>query len=561
MIRRRTRIIDDTLLFAGALFVRLLYGFSIRGTALFELPRVDAALFREEALRLLSGGGMETVFYKPPLFTWLLAALGGLFGDGAGTARFAMLALSALAAPAAASLARPLIGRFGALLAGAFTALYAPALFYGGELLPASTVLLLNLAMLLALRRAEESERPRLFGAAGVTLGLSALARPTILLFLPLLLVRYRRNRLAAMLLLAGAVVAILPATIHNAVGGDFVPVSSNGGINFYMGNHEGADGWSARAPELPNEPGEARRAARALAEREEGRPLRSSEVSAFWYRRAFVWITSDPAGALSLAARKTYALLNDRDISDNIDIRAVEELSRPLRWTPFRFGLLFALAIPGMIVLYRTRGGRLLLLYAAAAALPMILFFAVGRFRIPLLPILAVGAAAGTIAIGSSIRKSPRQAVLFLLLAATAFSLSTSTLFSIDEDRTWHYHYLAGDAHFRQGEVDDAVGAFEEAYRRNDRVPIVRNALGFLYAERGIRLERAEELIRGAIELEPARRRFYLDSLGWVLYRQGRLEAAAAVLEEAIPLFAPEETYSREEAERHLAEVRAAME
>ena len=68
-----------------------------------------------------------------------------LFGDEAGPARFLLLFLSAFAAPLTARLARPLIGRVGAILAGAFVALYAPAVFYGAELLPASIVLLLNL--------------------------------------------------------------------------------------------------------------------------------------------------------------------------------------------------------------------------------------------------------------------------------------------------------------------------------------------------------------------------------------------------------------------------------
>jgi hypothetical protein len=34
-------------------------------------------------------------------------------------------------------------------------------------------------------------------------------------------------------------------------VGGDLVPVASQGGLNFYLGNHEGADGRAALAPEF----------------------------------------------------------------------------------------------------------------------------------------------------------------------------------------------------------------------------------------------------------------------------------------------------------------------
>src|SRR5262249_21610197 len=51
-----------------------------------------------------------------------------------------------------------------------------------------------------------------------------------------------------------------------------------------------------------------------------------------------------------------------------------------------------------------------------------------------------------------------------------------------------------------------------------------VNNDLGYLYADRGINLEKAEEMIRKAIanseeEQTPSA---YLDSLGWVLFKRG---------------------------------------
>ncbi len=504
--------------------------------------------------------GGEAVFYKPPLLPYLLSLPARLFGPEAGPARLFLLLLSALAAPLTARLARPPLGRWGALLAGAFVALYAPAVFYGAELLAASTVLLLNLFLLLLLRRAEERGRRWAYFGGGVALGLSALARPTIGLLLPFLLFRYRRARTAGLMLLAGAALGIAPATLHNLRGGDFVLVSSNGGINFYLGNHAGADGRSATSPGLPNEPGAARRAARSRAGEAAGRDLSPSAVSRFWYGRGVAWIVENPLDAVRLGGRKLYYLLNDRDISDNIDFYAVEEVNPVLRWLPVRFGVLLALAIPGLFVLRRDRGGALLLLYGLAAALPPLLFFVVGRFRLPLLPVLAVGAAAGLLQITTGLRRRRREVVIPLAVVSAALVFVHGSLFDVREDRTWHYHYLNGDVLFRRGDRTGAIQAFEESLRRNDRIPLTRNALGFLYAEEGSRLDRAETLIRGAIELEPARRRFYLDSLGRVLFRKGEMESAAVALKEAISLFVDGEEYSKAEALRHLAEVRAAQ-
>ncbi len=58
-------------------------------------------------------------------------------------------------------------------------------------------------------------------------------------------------------------------------------------------------------------------------------------------------------------------------------------------------------------------------------------------------------------------------------------------------------------------------------------------NALGYSFAERGIRLPEARELIDKALTLLP-NDTFILVSLGWVLYRQGDLSGALATLERA---------------------------
>ncbi|MDP2828931.1 MAG: tetratricopeptide repeat protein [Sulfuricellaceae bacterium] len=61
-------------------------------------------------------------------------------------------------------------------------------------------------------------------------------------------------------------------------------------------------------------------------------------------------------------------------------------------------------------------------------------------------------------------------------------------------------------------------------------------NALGFSFAERGIRLEEALALIEKAVELSPDDP-FIVDSLGWVYYRLGQPEKAAALLRKALIL------------------------
>jgi len=74
-------------------------------------------------------------------------------------------------------------------------------------------------------------------------------------------------------------------------------------------------------------------------------------------------------------------------------------------------------------------------------------------------------------------------------------------------------------------------------------------NALGYSFAERNVRLGEAEEMITKALRHLPDDP-FITDSLGWVLYRQGKLDAALKTLEKAYKLRADPEIAA------HLGEV-----
>jgi tetratricopeptide (TPR) repeat protein len=58
-------------------------------------------------------------------------------------------------------------------------------------------------------------------------------------------------------------------------------------------------------------------------------------------------------------------------------------------------------------------------------------------------------------------------------------------------------------------------------------------NSLSYMFADRGMRLEEAVELAERAVKIEPANPA-YLDTLGWALFKQGRVEEAAEPLRKA---------------------------
>ena len=59
------------------------------------------------------------------------------------------------------------------------------------------------------------------------------------------------------------------------------------------------------------------------------------------------------------------------------------------------------------------------------------------------------------------------------------------------------------------------------------------QNYLGYMWADQGVQLDRARDLLEKAVGREP-RNAAYLDSLGWAYFRLGRIEDAQRTLREA---------------------------
>ena len=69
--------------------------------------------------------------------------------------------------------------------------------------------------------------------------------------------------------------------------------------------------------------------------------------------------------------------------------------------------------------------------------------------------------------------------------------------------------------------------------FASTEDVPDAYNALGYLYAEQGIKLDEAEKLVRRALKSVPTSGA-YLDSLGLIYFKKGKLDAAIENLEQA---------------------------
>jgi tetratricopeptide (TPR) repeat protein len=84
----------------------------------------------------------------------------------------------------------------------------------------------------------------------------------------------------------------------------------------------------------------------------------------------------------------------------------------------------------------------------------------------------------------------------------------------------------LKGNCLGELGHKDQQMALLEKLIAQYPGDSLIDNDLGYLYAEQGINLEKAERMIREAqaADNSPSIR----DSLGWVLYKQGKIDDAA---------------------------------
>jgi tetratricopeptide (TPR) repeat protein len=101
-----------------------------------------------------------------------------------------------------------------------------------------------------------------------------------------------------------------------------------------------------------------------------------------------------------------------------------------------------------------------------------------------------------------------------------------------------------------RRDDVPGAEAAARDVITAEPDNAVALNFLGYLFADRGIKLDEALELIGRAIDLDPGNGS-YIDSLGWIYFRLGRLDQARAQLERAVPL-----TEGDAEVHEHLGDV-----
>lgn len=361
---------------------------------------LDTSVYLALAQRVVSGDVAlgPGLYFVSPLYIYF-SALVLAVTDSITAIRLAQITLGTAAVGLIWWMTREWAGQRAAWLAASVAALTGLLTFYESLLLQAALDPFLTALALAALTAALTRSKLSWFVAAGAAFGLQSLNRPNVVIAtagIIVLLMVARRWR-GAMAIAAGVLLAVAPVTVRNGVvAGDWTPVSSHGGLNFYIGNSSAADGtYSPVAGITPSIVGQ-QEDARRVAETAAGRPLDDADVSAYFYGLAFDWIGDEPVAALRLLVRKVFYVFNAAHLSLNFSYPFYAydagTLLRVLVVGPW---LLMPLGTAGLgwnCWIRRSPSFAVWASFVPMYALAVAAFFVSERYRLPLLVPLCVG-------------------------------------------------------------------------------------------------------------------------------------------------------------------------
>lgn len=476
------------------------------GTPMGAHPVLDGKENLQLAADIADGHLPNQPFYRAPLYALMLS-----LGPGVGMpeafwpdwARALNLAAWLISVWLVARLAGLLWGDArAAVLAAACWAFYPVGHFFAGDPLDVTLAIAL---MLGGLERAFVFWRSAKGGDAlgcGFLLALAALARPqlwAVALAVPATLMALTvtlKNkatlpskvppRWPVFLAVFGvAIPALLMGWANLRVSGQFTVLPTQGPFNLWAANRPGAHGkYFAQGIELRHGERHMNPASLEAAWRYAGDPATDKidtveEIENQWrilgdYWRAQFWsmVAEDPVGLTGRVARKALYLANNYEQYNNKTYAVHRELSPWLRWNPLGWGVLLVAVAP-LLVWSRSPVALRAVWVAAvlAYAVGLLATYVSARFRLPLVPLLAVVAGGWAVAPWRSLPRG--RLVAGVALAAFAAVLAFYPFPGVREpDTTAQDYLLLGYAALEAGDDAEALTwarrAVEQAPGRN---------------------------------------------------------------------------------------------
>jgi tetratricopeptide (TPR) repeat protein len=521
--------------FGLALVLRLAAGVQLADAPLFRSPQLDSLEYLAWAQQIAAGPFPWPV--PPPHglgYPVFLSLLLGLFQGSLDTVRLAQGFLGAVTCLLTALVASRAFGRRAGIAAGLVLAIQGPLIYTDVSLLGEGLLLFLMtgaLAVFFAVR-------PPLLRASctGLLLGLAVLVRPTILVLLPVLALGFLLEKkaerppalVAAGLLVAASLLVVGPVVWKiSRVNGAFVPVQGYGGLNFYIGNSPAGEGLPGKRlgrgwELLVNE---ALRAGHRTP----------ADQDRYYLHKTRGEIAARPGAFLGLLASKAAWLTQAEEVRDTHSYAFFQSRSWLLRLLP-GFGFLVALAVAGGIAAARAGTPQPVLMASLLVLAAITVLLVVGsRYRLPLVPLLAVYAGLGAIRLVDAARARHRRDLAILgitVLAVWGLSHVRRHAPTHNFAEEWA---MTGATLEKNEDWAGALASYEKSLEADPEYVTALEGIGRTRIKQND-LPGAEEVLRQALRIEPASQKAHY-YLGLILQQTGRTDEAFSELSASLAL------------------------
>lgn len=490
--------IENSVLF---LCVIVAIGFMVRIFALMNLDTTiytdfllwDERIYHTWAQEIAEGAFQSKSVYEfAPLPAYIMAGIYWLFSPNAFYVRILNIICGALTCFVVYLTGKELAGRKVGILACILACLYKPFIFYSIVPLKESLGLLLFALMAYLLIKVinpvsgEKENNPKetgyiiWIGLLGLVTGLLLNVRPNVLVLIPVIILSVLwygyRDKFSwkyltgiATVYFIGFSIAIAPFVIRNyVVAGKLALTTSQSGFNLFIANNvQNPDPYYRPVPFASSSPFEQGIQFTVEASRRTGNKLTSQEASDYWSAETVKQAVANPSVFAKKAGEKLLVVFNSFEACDHYDINFVSNFAKFFK-IPFPvFWMIFPLAVLGMVIGWKNRRSKALIIILSLYCATLVIFFTNGRYRLAIMSVMIPFAAMGIAQLYSDLKE--KLYVLFTKHAAVCAVCLVITFLPIRAtDDTTAYYNTHAIILASKGYINEAVFYWKKSSEMN---------------------------------------------------------------------------------------------
>ncbi|MFH2069884.1 MAG: tetratricopeptide repeat protein [Elusimicrobiota bacterium] len=514
---------------------------------------MDDNYYMDWAKGIISGDWLskgQGVFFLSPGYPYFVALLFAIFGTNLFVVYVVQYVIGTFTCVIVYLLSLELSkNRTVAVLSAIIASFYGVSLFYESRILSPTLINFLNLMMVLMLILSFKERKAKYWLFAGIFMGFSSLVRPNIFLFVPFLLLSviidrfilheksyFIQNCRNFIIFCVGSFIIVLPVLIRNYhFDRKFAMTVSSGGMNFYLGNNEYADGLGNGPPFVLPEQEKMQISFRQEAERRLNKKINNwAEVSDYWFGESLRWIRKNPLKFIQLEIRKIIYLFTATEAPGNYPLFMIEDAKKMIGIPLFHWGLIAPLGIIGATVAIRkikNISWFLIYAYASVYIVSNLIFFIRSEYRFPLVPILIIFSLYFINRLVEIIRQKKYKLITITIVLVVALVILSNKRILV-EDMSIKY-YNDGVIFANRGMKEKAIESYVKSIKAKPDFTAAKENLGVLYFEKKLyqdALKQFQEILKINPSYEEARY-----NIAMVFYEMKNYESAEKLFKELI--------------------------